>query len=110
MFARMKDMAVAMAAKVWLTPYVEEFGEIQSIEVDSESRRLTAVLLLKGEEEPVRLTVGGITLLGEGADSRLVLKHFSASKEWVAVLANRYLADRPFRVSEKVGTALQQIF
>ena len=44
MFARMKDMAVAMAAKVYLTPYVEEFGEIESVEVDSESRRLTSYL------------------------------------------------------------------
>ena len=76
-----------------LNNMLKEFGVMTSILIDSRRKSIAIEVELKGEDRPVRITIEGYVVEPDGDGSRLKLGHISFSKEWMDVLAKKFLAD-----------------
>jgi hypothetical protein len=76
------------------------------LQIDSTSRRASVTLKLKGEAQPIQLTVERYELSVSGGKTFIELKGFSASREWITALAQKYLMGRKFEVPEYIRSLL----
>jgi hypothetical protein len=101
-----KDSAISSAMKILAEKYVSGFAHINTIEIDSSNRSLVAEVLLKGETEPIILTVVGYEIITKG-EKRLFIPHtVSASRLWIDSLAKEYLQGRAFEIPTPFAKAL----
>ncbi|HVN71821.1 MAG TPA: hypothetical protein VMU10_07365 [Desulfomonilia bacterium] len=99
-------MAVSSAIKLFAEKYIAEFGHINAIEFDSSNRSLVVELLLRGETEPIILKAAKYEIITDG-DRRLILSNeVSASRQWVDLLAKKYLQGRAFEIPAPIAKAL----
>ena len=89
----LKDRAVSLAVRQLLAPRLAPYGEMLSLQLDSQNKTLSLELLPKGEREPIRVTLAGYEIV-EGDPPRLRVRAATASREWVEVLANQFLVGR----------------
>ena len=69
---------------------ISEYGEVIELNIDSKSRIVLLVILLKGEDSPIELKINGYEVIKQD-DGSSILKIIdaSSSKEWVnALLVN----------------------
>jgi hypothetical protein len=101
-----KDGALAMALKAYVNDKLGAYGEITDCTVDTESGRLTAKALLKGERETVSATIERYEVLREGEDTYIVLKTFTSSRAWLTLLLNKLFADKRYKLPNAVSRLL----
>jgi hypothetical protein len=93
-FGGLKDRTVSVAARQLLATRLAPYGEMLNFQLDSHNKTLTLEMLLKGERDPVRVTLSGYEIL-EGTPPRLRFSGATASREWVEVLANQFIVGHP---------------
>ena len=65
------------------------YGKMTELKIDEKAKTIDATVELKGEEEPIRVHVGGY-VLDEGAGT-LTVGEVQVSREWMNALANQLL-------------------
>jgi hypothetical protein len=101
-----KDSAISSAMKILAEKYVSGFARINTIEIDSSNRSLMAEVLLKGETEPIILTVVRYEIITKG-EKRLFVPHaVSSSRQWIDTLAKEYLQGRAFEIPAPLAKTL----
>jgi hypothetical protein len=101
-----KDSAISSAMKILAQKHVSGFANINTIEIDSSNRSLMAEVLLKGESEPIVLTVVGYEIITKGEKRLFVPHEVSASRQWIDALAKEYLQGRAFEIPAPFAKAL----
>jgi predicted transcriptional regulator len=101
-----KDGALAMALKAYVNDKLNAYGEITECTVDTESGRLTAKAMLKGERESVSATIERYEMVKEGEDTYIVLKTFTSSRPWLTLLLNKLFADKRYKLPGAVSRLL----
>ncbi len=89
-----RDALLARAVQGWINQRAD-FGKVTELRLDSGAKRVDVVLELKGETDAVSVTVHDYRLTREGKQVRVEIGRVTASREWIAVLAQRYVANRP---------------
>jgi hypothetical protein len=102
-----KESALSSAIKKLSEKYISRFGHIQSIEIDSSTRSLTAEVLLKGELEPITLKIKGFEIIHEGERHLIIPHSVSASRHWIDTALKDFLQGRAFDVPAVVAKALK---
>ncbi len=102
----MKDGVLAMSLKALVNDKFGQYGDITDCSVDTKNNKLVVHALLKGEREKVTATIERYEIEREGEVSYIVLKRFSSSREWVALLLNRFLADKRYKLPSAVTKLL----
>ncbi len=105
-FSAMKNAAVENAARNFFNRYVENFGSVTRIEIDTQQKKLAGELSLKGEPGPVTLSVGRYELSESGGETWITLYDCGASREWVAGALKQYLEGRRIRIPSALKLAL----
>ncbi len=106
LFGGLKDRTVSLTARRLLATPLAPYGQMLNLQLDSQNKTLTLELLLKGEPEPVRLTLTGYEIL-DGSPPRLRVGGATASREWVAVLLNQFLVGRPVELPANLAPVLR---
>lgn len=101
-----KDRTVSLAARKLLAAPLAPYGEMLNLQLDSQTKTLSLELLLKGEAEPVRLTLTGYEIL-EGNPPRLRVGGATASREWLAVLLNQFVVGHPVELPANFAPVLR---
>lgn len=101
-----KDGALALALKAYVNDKLGAYGEITDCTVDTDSNRLTAKALLKGERESVTATIERYEIEKEGEEYYIVLKKFSSSRAWLTLLLSKLLADKRYKLPGAVSKLL----
>jgi hypothetical protein len=68
------------------------------LEIDSKSKTIHVQLKLKGESEPITITVGRYEVVDENGTTFLEVKEIAASREWMDVVLRDYVPGRKFEV------------
>jgi len=97
-----KDSALSLLIKSFVNDKFGQYGEVQDCSIDSKNNKLIAQVLLKGERERVTASIDRYEIEQEGEDSYIVLKRFSSSREWLALLLNRFLKDKRYKLPPAV--------
>lgn len=109
---RAKDGAVSAAGRQLLAAALTKYGAMLNFSVDSTNKTVSAEILLKGEREPVKITLRDYELLpGEisGGAPRLRVGGATASREWVEVLLNELLVGRAVELPPKAAPLLKLV-
>lgn len=93
-----RDKAATKALEMLGRRLVGPYGRLLGIRLDSRARSLDADLLLRGEEAPVTLSVLQYSFHTE--EGRLFVRadRVTASREWMAALAEGFLQGRRFEI------------
>lgn len=102
----MKDGALSLALKAYVNDKLGAYGEITDCTVDTDTNRLTAKALLKGEREPVTATIERYEIEHSGEDTFIVLKKFNSSRAWLTLLLSKLLADKRYKLPGAVSKLL----
>ncbi|MFY9396987.1 MAG: hypothetical protein WAR22_01345 [Desulfomonilia bacterium] len=106
---RGKDHALSRAIIALIGRPLARYGELSQIRVDSGGRTVELEILLKGEAEPVCISITRYEVLSEGKRDFVVIKEISVSREWMKALAEDLLKDRRFAVPHALAKILEAL-
>jgi len=101
-----KDRAIEASAKSLINQKIEGIGRVTEIQIDSKKKTISAQMVLKGETVPISIDIGACELVQENGVTCISFKGFTASREWISALLNRYLTGYRLQVPNAVGMAL----
>jgi len=85
----LKDRALGLAARRWLNSrYLQGIGTITAFTVDSTRRHVDAEIALRGEQEPVRVSLA-YAIATRGRQTEVSLTSFESSRAWLTEAALR---------------------
>jgi hypothetical protein len=72
---------------------IKEFGVMTSILIDSKNKSIAIEVELKGEERPISIRIKEYGVEPDGDGSLLTIGDISFSREWMDVIAKKFLAN-----------------
>ena len=102
----MKDGVLAMSLKALVNDKFGQYGDITDCSIDTKINKVVVQALLKGERDKISITLDRYEIEREGELSFIVLKRFASSREWVALLLNRLLMDKRYKLPSAVTKLL----
>jgi len=91
-----KDGAIATFLKTYVNDKFSEYGEVTDLSIDTQSSRLTAKAMMRGERDFVAATVERYEIVRDGNDTFIVLESFTTSRDWLTKLLNRLFAGKRY--------------
>ena len=77
-----------------------------TLQIDSANKKATLDLELKGETQPLRVTIDRYELTTQEDKTFLEIKELATSREWINVLVGEFLKGKKFEVPEVVKAVL----
>ena len=104
-----KDRMISMGAKTHGNKYIESYGTILDLQLNTAERSLSLTILLKGEETPVDIHVREYAFSTDDGKSFLVIdgSKINTSREWLTKLAQDHVGQRRLAVPEKLEWVIQ---
>ncbi len=78
----------------------KSIGVMTTLQIDPANTRASLDLDLKGEIQPLHITINRYDLTREGNQTFIEIKDFNTSREWITFLAGEFLKGRKFPVPE----------
>lgn len=105
--AQSKDRLVESLALPLLNKSIfKPYGKATSLRVNSTTKTAQVVFELKGENKPVQIEVNRYELLREGERFFVLIEKVHTSREWLTVLAERFLLNRKLEMPPKAAVFL----
>jgi len=104
-----KDRAVSKTLTALCDRFLSKYGKLIDIRLDSNDRRITVEVLLKGEPEPVSIRLEDYEIVSEGQRHFITCRGVHVSREWMRALANDLIRDRRFEIPSKYARLLDII-
>jgi hypothetical protein len=103
-FNRAKDHMIAKGAKAHCNKYVEPYGTVVDLQLNTGDRSLSLTLQLKGEETPVDVHLREYAFTTEEGKSVLVIDgtKIDTSREWLTKLLHDHLGEKRLVVPQKL--------
>ncbi len=106
---RIKDRALAKGLALFIEYKLKGIGTMIECHLDSANRSLRFRLLLKGEKEPIDVTIGKFYIKPNENESVIELYDISASRAWITALAKEYIEGKPFALPQHIAKILHVI-
>ncbi len=98
LLTRVKDRALGLSVKAFINREIKEFGAATKVEVDSDAKMIRVQAALKGETSPVAIEARPYELSEENGIAYISFTKATASREWLAVVLNKYVAGQKFEI------------
>jgi hypothetical protein len=100
------DAAVQWGAREYFNHRYNSLGTMTTLQIDSTNKKASFDLELKGETQPVRITINQYELTTVGDKTLIEVREVNTSREWLTVLARQFLLGKKFEVPEVVRAVL----
>ena len=100
------DSLAGRGAREYFNHHYQSFGVMTTLHIDSTNKRASLDLELKGEAQPLQVTIGCYELSSMGGKTFIEIKEFNTSREWINFLARDFLKGKKFEVPELLGAVL----
>jgi hypothetical protein len=106
-----KGHALSLAGKQLLSLYLGKYGTMLNFSIDPETRTITLEMLLKGEKEPMQVTLRGYEILepAGGKAAGLRVAEVNASREWLEVALRQFVQGRTIDLPANAAPLLKMI-
>ena len=104
-----KDLGVSKALVKLGQRYINPFGKIVDLRLDSRNSEIYLEILLKGESTPVAVQVKDYHLTEEGGEHFFTAERIRVSREWMEVLVREHIQGRRFKISDKYSKILEKL-
>jgi hypothetical protein len=88
---------------------IKRYGEMLDFQIDSENHKILIKVSLKGEPEPLIITVNKYEIVKELDQEYLEIKSVTTSKEWMNLLIEDFLKDQRFPLPEKGSGVIKMV-
>ena len=112
----LRDMAVAardagtsFVVERAVASRLEPYGRMLNLAIDSKTKKIRLEILLKGESEPVAITINEYQVTSAGGADFFVIKQASASREWINALLQDFAIDRKLPLPAKYGNVVKSV-
>src|SRR5438034_10505016 len=96
--SRQKASLTEAAIEHLVRSRVARYGELIEFSVDLERGTAHCRILLKGDADPVSVSIEEFAIVTEGAQPFFVVRKASASREWLNLLIADFVRERPFAI------------
>jgi hypothetical protein len=83
--------------------FLKLYGKITELKIDSTNKSLQLELELKGEPQKLWIYIHRYELIEQSGEMQFVIKEISISREWINALAQEFVLNKPFPVTELIG-------
>jgi hypothetical protein len=106
-----KGHALSMAGKQLLAFYLAKYGTMLNFSIDPETRTVTLEMLLKGEKEPMQVTLRGYEILepAGGKTAGIRVAEVKASREWLEVALRQFVEGRTIDLPASAAPLLKMV-
>ena len=94
MFSAAKDRITSTAAKAWVNQFIERYGRVEELRVDSKRNRIEMVCKLNGEVSPIGVTIEKYAIAEEGAKKFIQVLESSATRPWLQAVLRDHVHGR----------------
>src|SRR5271165_3612471 len=104
-----KDHMIAKGAKAHCNKYIEPYGTVVDLQLNTVDRSLSLTLQLKGEETPVDVHIREYAFLTEEGNFVLVIDvtKVQTSREWLTKLLHDHVGQKRLVVPKKLEWVVQ---
>ena len=96
MLQAMKDRALSIGAKIAINQYIQDYGEIVKLNLNSKFKSMNLEVKLDGESGSLVIQVEHYVIT---EDSYLRVSGIRTSKAWINTLISKYFEGKEFKVS-----------
>src|SRR5206468_10482200 len=105
-----RDRLIEKTAPAVLNETVfRDYGEITSLEIDSQDKSIHFEALLRGEKDPIRVEIQRYEIVKQDGGVFFVTKEIRTSRDWVTTLARKELVDRPIPLPANISGLLTRL-
>ena len=87
----LKDMAMSALAAPVLGKYIQPYGKLEALNINSAEKRIVIQVLPKGEERSITLTVCGGAIISAEGKQFFTWESAVVSRPWIEQLAKDFL-------------------
>ena len=88
---------------------LRDYGEIISLEIDSNDKTLHADVLLRGEKEPIRVEIQRYEISRQEDRTCFIARKIETSREWITTLAQKQLMGRPIPLPSQLSGVIARL-
>jgi hypothetical protein len=106
MFGAAKDMMTSKAAKAYANNFIQRYGCVQDLAIDSKRNRIELTLQLNGEVSPVGLTIEKYRVDEESGKRYFQVLDSSCTRPWLQAVMRDHLHGRRVELPPWAAAAL----
>jgi hypothetical protein len=106
MFSAAKDMMTSQAAKSYANSFIERYGKVEALTIDSKRGRVELVVRLNGEVSPVGVTIEKYEVEETGGKKFIQVSESSATRPWLQAAMRDHLHGRRIELPSWAAAAL----
>jgi hypothetical protein len=93
-----KDASVSFILQKAVKTRLEKFGRVLELRIDSRQNILFLELLLKGENEPVSVSLEDYKITQEGDQTWITINKGKSSREWINAVIEEFVLHKAFLI------------
>lgn len=106
---QVKDTGASAALERWLARELADYGEVLDFKINSSGRHAQLHVLLKGEKDPLTVTIENYELSSEGSEDFIIVKRANASREWVNAVLRKFLIDKKHKIPAQYSSMVKLV-
>ncbi|MFT3781929.1 MAG: hypothetical protein QM790_07925 [Nibricoccus sp.] len=83
MFNEAKDALTSRAAQSWANNFIERYGRVESLKIDSRNKSIEITCVLEGESSPITVNVANYEVETSGGKRFIRGTDFRCSRPWL---------------------------
>ncbi len=92
-FTKKKDAIVSKGLQAFANFIINDYGKIIDFAVNSNDKTISLNVLLKGENEDIKITVFNYSIITDDKKTYLQFDNIMTSREWLNILCKNKLSD-----------------
>jgi hypothetical protein len=95
---QVKDSGASTAIQKWLARELADYGEVLDFRINSAERSAELHVLLKGETQPLTVTIDQYELSSQGQEDYIIVQRAHTSREWVDAVLRNFLINKKQKI------------
>jgi hypothetical protein len=104
-----KDAGASFVAERYAAQWVEPYGRMLNLSIDSKNKKIRVELLPKGETDPLSVTIEEYEITTVNGAPAILVKRTSSTREWVDAVLKDFAAGKTIRLPEKYANAIKTV-
>jgi hypothetical protein len=104
-----RDAGASYVAERYAAQWVQPYGRMLNLTIDSKNKKLRVEILPKGETDPLAVTIDEYELVTKNGVSSILVKRVSASREWVDAIVKDFATGKTIPLPEKYANVLKTV-
>jgi len=104
-----KDAGASFLVERAVAHRLQPYGRMLNLSIDSKTKRIRLEILLKGETEPVTVTIDEYQLTTAAGAEFILIKKASASREWINALIQDFAIGKTIPLPTKYANVVKSL-